>query len=73
MTAAELVPWITQGGVVGVVAWVFALLHRSAIRSESRRADDWRAAAHLERARSDELSRQLATVLSAVRSTAGTT
>lgn len=65
---AELLPWLAQGGVVGILAWVGVMLHRSAIRAHERRADDWHTAADLQAARADERSRQLMHVLAAVAS-----
>lgn len=68
MTAADLVPWLAQGGVVGIIAWAGVVLHRSAIRAHQQRADDWRASSDLHEARADERSRQLMHVLAAVAS-----
>lgn len=68
MTAADLVPWLAQGGVVGIIAWVGVMLHRSAIRAHQQRADDWHASSDLHAARADERSRQLMHVLAAVAS-----
>ncbi len=42
-----IVPYLLQSGALGMVAWVFLALHRSAIRSESRRADAWERIAML--------------------------
>jgi hypothetical protein len=67
VTLTELVPFAAQGGGLAAVAWVFALLHRSAIRAHDQRADDWRTAAELERQRADETSRQLLELLGAVK------
>lgn len=66
----ELVALLIQGGIIGAVASVFGMLHRSAVRAHERRADDWRSAFELERHRADEATRQLATLLGAVRETA---
>jgi hypothetical protein len=68
VTAADLVPWLAQGGVVGILAWVGVMLHRSAIRAHEQRADDWHASSDLHSARADERSRQLMHVLAAVAS-----
>jgi hypothetical protein len=64
---ADLLPFVTQAGVVGVLAWVAYRLHLDAVRAERGRADDWRAAAQREAARADERDRQLAHILDAVR------
>jgi hypothetical protein len=71
--------WLVQSGLVGGIAAVFGILHRSAERAkqeavaaERRRADDWRVSAELANARADERDRQLWTVLSAVKDSAGT-
>jgi hypothetical protein len=73
-----LVLWMVQSGLVGGIAAVFGVLHRSAERAkqeavaaERRRADDWRVSAELANARADERDRQLWTVLSAVKGSAG--
>lgn len=68
MTAADVLPWLAQGGGLGIVAWVGVVLHRSAIRAHERRADDWKASAELHSTRADERSRQLMHVLAAVAS-----
>jgi hypothetical protein len=74
-----LVLWVVQSGLVGGIAAVFGILHRAAERAkaeavaaERRRADDWRVSAELANARADERDRQLWTVLSAVKGSAGT-
>lgn len=61
-----MVPLFAQTGIIGLVALIFYWLHRDAIASERRRADDWRLAAQAAQARADERDRQLAHVLAAV-------
>lgn len=73
MDFAELVPWITQGGVSGVIAFTFTVLHRSAVaahreakESAQQTAKMWREAWMVERQRGDEINRQIAHLISAV-------
>jgi hypothetical protein len=68
MSIADLVPWLAQGGVVAILAWVGVMLHRSAIRAHQQRADDWHASSDLHQKRADERGRQLMHVLAAVAS-----
>lgn len=67
---AELFPFVAQAGGLGAVAWVFGLLHRSAVRAHDARAVDWRAAYDAERRRADEVTRQLVAMMSVVKETA---
>lgn len=71
MTSAQLLPLLVEGGLVAGIASVFGMLHRSAVRAYKDAAATWRETAQLERTRADELSRQLFTVLGAVKDTAG--
>jgi hypothetical protein len=41
MTFGDILPWLTSGGVTGVIALVFLRLHQSAIRAHEKRADGW--------------------------------
>ena len=43
----EIAPWLLQSGGLGIIAWAVVSLHRSAIRSEARRADAWERIAML--------------------------
>ncbi len=73
----SVVPWVTQGGAVSLlaaVAWMLFTgrlvprrLHEQAVSRERERGDDWRDAYHAADARSDVLDRQMTEILSAVR------
>jgi hypothetical protein len=71
MTLPDLVPLFAQTGVFGVLSYVMYLLHRDAVRTHERRAEDWRASAAEWKAIAMERDRQLAHILGAVKETAG--
>lgn len=72
-----LVPWVTQGGAVGLlgaVAWMLFTgrlvprrIHEQAVTRERERADDWRDAYRAADARADLLDKQMGEVLTFVR------
>lgn len=64
---SSLTPWLAQGGVTGILAWVGYRLHVDAINAERRRADDWRAVAEMNGKRADLREQQMSTLLSATR------
>ena len=76
MLSASVAPWI-QGGAVsllGAVAWMLFTgrliprrIHEQAVTRERERGDDWHAAYLASDARADLLDRQMAEILSAVR------
>jgi hypothetical protein len=59
----SLAPWLAQGGIVSVLAWVGYRLHADAIGAERRRADDWRTAWQAERDRADVRDGQIGILL----------
>lgn len=73
----SLVPWVTQGGAVGLlaaVAWMVFTgrlvprrIHEQAVGRERERADDWRDAYKAADARADLLDKQMTEVLTFVR------
>lgn len=73
----SLVPWVTQGGAVGLLAGVAWMLftgrlvprriHEQAVARERERGDDWRGAYQAADARADVLDRQMTEVLTFVR------
>lgn len=77
MALADLVPWVTQGGAVGLlaaVAWMVFTgrliprrVHEQAMAAERARGDDWRDAYRLIEARSEIQDRQLGEILAALR------
>lgn len=74
----ELLPLFTQGGALGVFAFVLYLFYREARRADQRavaaekqRADDWKAAWQAEVKRSSERDAQVAHILTAVRDATG--
>ncbi len=74
----QLVPWVTQGGAVGLlsaVAWMLFTgrlvprrIHEQVVASERQRGDDWRDAYKAENARAEIQDRQMAEILTFVRS-----
>lgn len=69
----ELAPWLAQGGIVGVLAWLGYRLHKDAIdakqeaiAAESRRADDARSRAEAAEKRADLREKQIDILLSKV-------
>lgn len=56
-------PFLAEGGIYGATAFVFGLLHRSAIRAYREQTADWRETARLERAAHDATRAQLLRVL----------
>lgn len=73
----QLVPWVTQGGAVGLlsaVAWMLFTgrlvprrIHEQVVASEHQRGDDWRDAYKAENARAEIQDRQMAEILTFVR------
>jgi hypothetical protein len=73
----SLVPWVTQGGAVGLlgaVAWMLFTgrlvprkIHEQAVERERQRAEDWRDAYRTENARTEIQDRQMAEILTFVR------
>lgn len=73
----SLVPWVTQGGAVGLlgaVAWMLFTgrliprrIHEQAVDTERRRGDDWHDAFQAADARADLLDKQMGEVLTFVR------
>lgn len=78
MTLADLVPWATQGGAVGLlaaVAWMVFTgrlvprkVHEQAVSAERQRGDDWRDAYRAMEARGEIQDRQMSEILTFVRS-----
>lgn len=74
---ADVVPWVTQGGAVGLLGiglmFVFTgrliprRVHEQAMAAERARGDDWRDAYRLIEARSEIQDRQLGEILAALR------
>lgn len=69
----EFAPWLAQGGVTGVLAWLGYRLHKDAIDAkqeailaESRRADDARSRAEAAEKRADLREKQIDILLSRV-------
>jgi hypothetical protein len=56
-------PFLAQGGITGVLAWVGYRLHMDAVRAERGRADDWRRAAEAAQARADLKDQQMGILL----------
>jgi len=67
---ADLLPIAAEGGLLGIVAGVFGLLHRSAVRAYKEQTADWRESCRLERAAHEETRRQLMHVLAPLRTSA---
>lgn len=73
----DVVPWVTQGGAVGLLAVVAMMVftgrliprrvHEQAVGIERARGDDWRDAYRAADARNEMVDRQLAEILAAVR------
>lgn len=73
----SLVPWVTQGGAVGLlaaVAWMVFTgrlvpkrIHEQALATERQRGDDWRDAYRAMEARAEIQDRQMAEILTFVR------
>lgn len=73
----SLVPWVTQGGAVGllgVAAWMLFTgrlipkkIHEQAVAAERQRGDDWRDAYRAMEARAEIQDRQMAEILTFVR------
>lgn len=73
----QLVPWVTNGGAVGLlsaVAWMLFTgrlvprrVHEELIASQRQRGDDWRDAYKTEAARAEIQDRQMAEILTFVR------
>jgi len=73
----SLVPWVTQGGAVGLLAgatWmlftgrlVTRRIHEQAVGRERERGDDWRDAYRAADARADVLDKQMTEILTFVR------
>lgn len=59
----ELIPILAEGGLLGIVAFIFGVLHRSAIAAYRQQTADWREAARLEREAHDATREQLLQVL----------
>ena len=55
----DLAPFLTQGGITGVLAFIGYRLHRDAVDAERRRADDARDAAKAAEARADLREQQI--------------
>ena len=58
-----LAPFLTQGGITGVLAFIGYRLHRDAVDAERRRADDARARAEAAEKRADLREEQLSILL----------
>lgn len=60
-------PWLAQGGVTGILAWVGYRLHMDAVKAERGRADDARARAEAAEKRADLREEQISILLGRVR------
>lgn len=58
-----LVPIAAEGGLLGVVAGIFGLMHRSVVRAYREQTADWRETARLERDAHQQTREQLLRVL----------
>lgn len=56
-------PFLAQGGITGVLAWIGYRLHTDAVKAERGRADDWRRAAEAAQARADLKDAQMGILL----------
>lgn len=63
MSWETLAPFLAQGGLSGVLAFLGYRLHRDAVDAERRRADDARARAEAAEKRADLREQQLSIVL----------
>ena len=63
----KFAPWITQGGITGVLSYLGYKLHLDAIRAERGRADDARARAEAAEKRADLREEQIGILLGRVR------
>lgn len=59
MSWETLAPFLAQGGITGVLAFIYYRLHRDAVDAERRRADDARARAVAAEARADLREQQI--------------
>ena len=59
MSWETLAPFLTQGGITGVLAFIGYRLHRDAVDAERRRADDARERAKAAEARADLREQQI--------------
>lgn len=59
----QFAPFLTQGGVVGLVIYVMYRLHRDSIQAHKERADDARARAEAAEKRADLREEQIAILL----------
>lgn len=60
-------PFLAQGGITGVLAWVGYRLHVDAVKAERGRADDARARAEAAEKRADLREEQISILLGRVR------
>lgn len=60
-------PWLAQGGISGILAWVGYRLHKDAVQAERGRADDARARAEAAEKRADLREEQISILLGRVR------
>lgn len=63
MQFAELVPIAAEAGLLGVIAGIFGMLHRSAVKAYREQTADWKETARLEREAHDRTREQLLQVL----------
>jgi hypothetical protein len=67
---ADLLPVAAEAGLLGIVATIFGMLHRSAVAAYKQQTADWRETARLERQAHEQTRQQLLHVLAPLRSTA---
>jgi hypothetical protein len=68
---ADLLPVAAEAGLLGIVATIFGMLHRSAVAAYKQQTADWRETARLERQAHEQARQQLMHVLAPLRTTAG--
>lgn len=63
----QFAPWLAQGGITGLLAFLGYRLHMDAVEAHKQRADDARARAEAAEARADVREEQIGILLGRIR------